>query len=569
MRTVNVLLLGLAVATASGLSLHGLTNHAFWDDEANTGLFARNFLETGTLTAWDGRNVIGYRGGAELDDRLVNVYMPPLQYWVAALGMAGLGESTLGARLPFVLAGVAALVPLALWSRSLLGPGFPWALPSLLLSLSPVYLLYIRNCRYYALAVLFTLLVLASWSATPRGRGSFLVSAAVAAASTAALWLSHYPSAASLLVGLPLLLVFERFRGRRQLIKLGLVYATSGLVGAWIFFVANPFARQVATPDATPPEIRKLILLAWHLEGLATFEFVPVLLAAALVLPFALSRFAPLRSLAFRGLAVAGMIGLGCVATAALSPQPVNAEIMKVADMRQQVPVIALGAVLAAVALGIVWRGSPWMAAPLGALLVFSNVLHLGFLARPQEGFARRGVACTLCDYVWENAHDYASGTEKLIEYLRGLPAETVVFIRPDYLVYSPMFYVPRLRYAGQLARDKRIAPELAAQLPDHVFAEGGRVEKVILAVGGRVRGHFNVGPASRLALPRGSYRAETRLEVYPYDRTRPELPWHSFSPADFAGFTRWRFVVYEVAPLEPEPAEDAAARNTQSSLAR
>jgi len=50
----------VAVALALSLACLGLSNHAFWDDEAGTALFARNLLKTGELTAWDGVNLNGY-----------------------------------------------------------------------------------------------------------------------------------------------------------------------------------------------------------------------------------------------------------------------------------------------------------------------------------------------------------------------------------------------------------------------------------------------------------------------------------------------------------------------------
>ena len=42
-----------ALALASGLALHGLGNHLFWEDEAALALFARNQATFGEPTAWD------------------------------------------------------------------------------------------------------------------------------------------------------------------------------------------------------------------------------------------------------------------------------------------------------------------------------------------------------------------------------------------------------------------------------------------------------------------------------------------------------------------------------------
>ena len=106
-----------ALACALLLGAWGLTNHAFWDDEAGTALFARNLLATGELTAWDGVNLIGYRQGMQLDENLQNPYAPPLQYYIAAAGFILFGETTFGGRILFLIAGILTLPALMIWAR--------------------------------------------------------------------------------------------------------------------------------------------------------------------------------------------------------------------------------------------------------------------------------------------------------------------------------------------------------------------------------------------------------------------------------------------------------------------
>ena len=60
-----------AVLVCGALAAVGLGDDAFWDDEANTAIFARNLLATGELSGWDGTNLIGYRAAP-----VVPVYAP-------------------------------------------------------------------------------------------------------------------------------------------------------------------------------------------------------------------------------------------------------------------------------------------------------------------------------------------------------------------------------------------------------------------------------------------------------------------------------------------------------------
>jgi len=112
------------------LAFMGLGNHAFWDDEANTALFARNLLDHGALTAWDGTNVAASARGAELDERLVNVL-----HAAACSNTGGAAWryrlDTVGGRVVFVLMGLAALGRLGLWARWHLGRAVPAWLPAM------------------------------------------------------------------------------------------------------------------------------------------------------------------------------------------------------------------------------------------------------------------------------------------------------------------------------------------------------------------------------------------------------------------------------------------------------
>ena len=143
----GALLVTLAVAP---LLLVHLGTYALWDDEANTAIFASNVWRTGDTTAFDGTNIIAFRGGLELAGTKNRAY-PPLQYFFAAPFIGLLGHTAFAARLPFALAGLAGFF---LWSWWMLRDA-PLSLSGLtaLFTLGNVSLfLYLRQSRYYALA---------------------------------------------------------------------------------------------------------------------------------------------------------------------------------------------------------------------------------------------------------------------------------------------------------------------------------------------------------------------------------------------------------------------------------
>jgi hypothetical protein len=94
-------------------------------------------------------------------------------------------------------------------------------------------------------------------------------------------------------------------------------------------------------------------------------------------------------------------------------------------------------------------------------------------------------------------------------------------------MTYPAMYYVPRLHYIGQLSKHKKLTPYWAATLPDYVF--DNRVAPDYFIVGGIPIAEMlqtidrQVGP--------GVYGQLTTLPGDFVDRTRPEIPWHSFGP--------------------------------------
>ncbi|KKK50595.1 hypothetical protein LCGC14_3123450, partial [marine sediment metagenome] len=146
----------LILVASSYLALTGLDSTYFWDDEARTAINAKNFLASGQLTGWDGRNLIAYKNGALLD-RELKVINPALDNLVTALSFRVFGVSTWAARFPFAIAGLTTLLVFALILREEFGTeSWLWVYALGSLALSVAFLLFIRQCRYYALALMFS-----------------------------------------------------------------------------------------------------------------------------------------------------------------------------------------------------------------------------------------------------------------------------------------------------------------------------------------------------------------------------------------------------------------------------
>jgi len=137
----------LIIAAAGYLAFTRLDNTYFWDDEAQVAIIASNFLSTGRLTGWDGRNLMALRNGSVLREDLSTID-PPLDILLAAASFQWFGRSTWAGRFPFVLAGMASLIIFVfLLQDEFRGKTALQIYGLVLLAFSIVFLLHIRQCR--------------------------------------------------------------------------------------------------------------------------------------------------------------------------------------------------------------------------------------------------------------------------------------------------------------------------------------------------------------------------------------------------------------------------------------
>ena len=580
----------VAMAAAAVLALVGLDNHLFWDDEANTAIYARNLIQRGELTAWDGTNLVGYAQSRGLGEDLgQELRVPALPACVAALGMSLCGENTFGGRIMFVIAGVLSIGLLAVWVRRHLGRRFPWWLPSIILAVSPAYLLYIRNCRYYAAGVMFTLLVWIFWApGSSRGRLSnaslfdrrSLLRYAGGSIAIALLLFTHYLNAAAVLVTLPLFFFDRRYRQPRQYVLLGVITVTLACGVAWILATANPFAADYRAAEdwlfGTVPERGYLTRFFWHLwlllRDLGTHEFFPWCLLPVFLVPWLpvswlpvsrlpvswlpvsslLVRARRLRGLARRAWLLVGVTLAYVVLAALITPPDMGKGDW--AEMRYVVPLLAVGSVVGGLALVILWRIFRPLAPLVLLLLVLTNVLHLGFLT---ERYDRTSTwwPPTLYRYVQESFNDYRTGNEAMIALLDKLPQGTTVRAWPTYMVYPPMFYVRKLHYCDQLSERKKIQADLdrALRKRDYLYIERARPDVVLVPATyvGRAFERLNE------QFPDDSYELRNTLPADWNYTSKPEIPAHVFCPP--SGDRQWyrgmAVLVRKGSPAADHPA--------------
>jgi hypothetical protein len=525
--------LAMVVAIAVYLSLVGLDNHAFWDDEAQVAIFAKTFIKTGTLSGWDGRNLFTFRRGDLLDAELRSINSPA-DYIAAAIGIKLCGFSSWSARLPFVLVGLPVLLVLWFLIREELPQRPEIARYAVTLTaLSYSFLLNIRQCRYYALSMFFGL---ASYYLYKRAlREKRIICFALMGLSLVFTFYANYLLCAALMVGLAIEHALFHLKGctKREWLFLA-------IAGCLFIAFTLPYAidhqiwvRRHTGPAQAPSLIQKLLVLSyWNLRELDLAGYLPGWLVVAtiglcvafrkkIVLPPALYQWA---------VTIGGYI----LALSALSVQrPVwqgwNAGL---ADIRYLSVLIPFCAAVIAVFLAALHR-LPFgrLIAPVAAaVVVLTNAFSFN-IASP-------GFRWLLPAYINEIHNNYETSYDAAVRYLdANAKPDDVVYCVPEYAINVIHSYLgDKLRMQGLLRPGTPLSGQALANIDGPKFITD-RYPNWFISFGlqnetAQMLQQFSQGPYSYgcdEAFSSCSYAA--RLDVFYLDMTRPELPWHNFGP--------------------------------------
>jgi hypothetical protein len=226
-------LAGLGVL-ASFLLLSELGEPYLWQDEAQTAVISQTVLEGGIPLGSDGVNFFSQELGAEYAEGLVWKWHTWLSFYVVAGFFAVLGPTTLAARLPFALFGIATVllgygVGRRLWQSraAALAAGGT-------LALSVPFLVLSRQCRWYTMAAFFSLLAIHLYTHLSRDERRYSVGLF---ASVTLLFHTHYFYAAAVLATL---LVHSLWLDREKFVRVFVVSAAVTLVnGPWILWFST------------------------------------------------------------------------------------------------------------------------------------------------------------------------------------------------------------------------------------------------------------------------------------------------------------------------------------------
>ncbi|MDA2916238.1 glycosyltransferase family 39 protein [Nitrospinae bacterium AH_259_B05_G02_I21] len=536
------------ILVASGyLTFTGLDNTYFWDDEAEMGIVARNFLSTGQLTAWDGRNLFAPRNGKTLT-RELTVNEPPLSSLVTALSFRLLGISTWAARFPFAIAGLATLFVFAMILREEFGTqSWLWVYALGSLALSVTFLLFIRQCRYYALSLLFSSLTYYAYRKCLATR--HLLWFIIVGISSILLFFSNYLVGGAFLGSLTILhLVFHR--KSFSIIDWGkMALSVTIFAGATVPYGVTHSIWYRPAQIMGPPEpwlARKLTVLWWNLIDIDRISALPWVTVVLLTFLLILRRERKLGRITLEW----AIVGLGNVIIVALtSPQPTN--VPTVADVRYLIASLPFFAGFTGV---FIWLLHQWKK-PLGpvmlAALLCSNVFTINMLDNRIIGGMTiiKGARWLLPAYIREVHNNYPTSIAVASNFLnKNARQDDLVYVLPSEYNWPLLFYVgEKIKLCCFLNEKSPLSKEDMRKLQAPLFIDEHYPDWVVV-FGAHPEALKMVRAFSRphlrgLQVVNFNYQLVQTLDAYWRQTQRPELFWHSFGPK--TDFDRDRLGVY------------------------
>ena len=256
------------------LAFWGLGNNDFWDDEAFTAVYGRNFMNTGQLIGWDGRNLMGYGMLGVVNEDMITTFAPPLQYLVGDLSLKIFGESAGGGRSLFVLIGICSIPLVAAWFKHEFDSDNFWIV-ALILALSIPYLLYIRQFRYYPLALTFAFGLLWVWAVIGRNK-HYRWWIILGTTFLCLLVLSQYLYAVGTCAVIAVSLIRERYRNRKNLIFLAVIILVGLSAATWVVSLNAGVAAEYLDLTVTAQFSKFVRLMIMVPRDASRFEFFPV-----------------------------------------------------------------------------------------------------------------------------------------------------------------------------------------------------------------------------------------------------------------------------------------------------
>jgi len=517
-QAIKIVIIIVVIIVSSFFLFYRLGHYALWDDEADTALFAQSVWRTGDTYGMLDHNLIAHTNGQELKN-LYNRYIPPLGFYLAAPFVGLAPGSALAARLPFAICGLLTIILMLIWLWRGRASVSTWLLMSAGILGNVSLMLYSRQCRYFAPAILATT-ALAFFYVFRDNRKRTLFAIALVSLLLLASNFMFYVAVYACLV------VDYLFWGRKirplKYSDLAIIFIPQFIFGGWLLSIYNLLGKKLAGGHSTAIWLKdKMSMVFWNFREINSCEHgVGILILLAPFLYF----YAKDKRLLRCPMAIFTYV----VAVGLLVPKPLEGYDM--AEVRYLAPVIPICIITAVLSIQTLTMRAKWLAVPLAILAFGTNVLHGG----PLVGFDNKAMfskpiaeghfRSTVIEYVRELMDPPPSAYRATADWItENLEEKETVWVMPLHTTYPLMVHAPHVMYAWQLKKKKEGQFKDLSDIhfyeqvpPNYIIAFGPQVGLVYQSL-------------ERLKAKDIHYDKIKQIDRYWYDLIRPELFWHTF----------------------------------------
>jgi len=538
-RSIKIIIAVIVISVSSFFLFYRLGHYALWDDEADTALFAQTVWRTGDTYAMLDHNIIAHTNGQELKN-LYNRYIPPLGFYLAAPFVGVNPDSTMAARLPFAICGLLTIALMLLWLSRANASLSTWLLMSAGILGNVSLMLYFRQCRYFAPAILATTGLAFLYTFRDNRKRTLFAIVLVSLMLLASNFMFY-------VVVYVCLVVDYLFWGRKirsfRWSELAIIFIPQFIFGGLLMNAYNLTGQKMVSNYSTVIWLKdKFSTVLWNLREINSCEHGVGLLILLAPLLYFYSRDKRL-------LRYSMAIFTYAVAVAFLAPKPFVGYNM--ATVRYLAPIIPICILTSVLSIQTLTVRAKWLAIPLAILAFGTNILHGGPLvgydnkAMFSQAIAQSHFRSTVVEYVRELVNPPPSAYRATADWINvNLKDKETVWVMPLFMTYPLMYHAPHALYAWQLKKEKT---GQFRDLPDIHFYERTPAEYVI-AFGPRVE---IVHQTFERLKKRGiHYKQIEMIDLYWYDLIRPELFWHSFHEIkDFSRDTQAIYIFKKLGP--------------------
>ena len=525
-------LLIVTLATLYGyLLFKNLGHYCFWDDEANTVIFSKNLLHYGKLTAFDGRNVIAYGNGSELNSDLINTVIPPLQYYVAAVSIGILGDTNFAARFPFALMGFLCFFLFLVINIELTQKRGLILINLLIFSTNIGFILFMRQCRYYAPTTIFFLLnIYLLIRYFKHNKLGYLIAYTL---SSTLLFLTQYNSALAILSTLALVyFYFKKWNFKEK--PVSYFSAANLLIIVFIgfyFYYRNPFNTIALFPkNGLKIGYKFLTLYRFFISfDIQTFISYPLIIA------FLISNKAVLgKNKLTKGMKQIGLFLLISIIVSSLFAVK--------ASTRYISHLAPLAFALQGYILYQIWhwpiKHSGKIASITLALLLFTSSLYVSAgkkIAIPKNS---EPVFSHFASYLKEIHSNYPSTYSTLVNYFKSKEEkDKIILVYPSYMAY------PLMRYLGNqylFTNQINVDAKINSKIPVYTYNNLTEPDFIVISNPDYLENKDKI-----LDQHQSGYLLDSCINFYCTDVTRPEYKKRSFKVIDHFNHTKESIFIF------------------------